>query len=141
MVAELVAEEFVALGPKRIGIWQQDSGIIGCCIEAQTGVLWLLVVYLDLETQLWLLLPQSPGSHAGHLQQRFDPSTHPVGILWNYNQRRLLPAQLYVKSGASIGGLQLPITPMERGPAAMDGAHGGLGVVKSGILEISCATA
>ena len=141
MVAELVAEEFVALGPKRLGIWQQDSGLRGGCVEAQTGVLRLLVVHLDLETQLGLLLPQPPGSHAGHLQQRFDPSTHPVGVLRHYNQRRLLPAQLYVKNGASIGGLQLPITPMERGPAAMDGAHGGLSVVKSGILESSCVTA
>ena len=141
MVAELVAEQFVTLRSKRIGIRQQDSGIRGGCVEVQTGVLRLLVVHLDLETQLGLLLPQPPGSHAGHLQQRFDPSTHPVGIYWNHNQRRLLPAQLYVKSGASIGGLQLPITPMERGPAAMDGAHGGLSVVKSGILESSCATA
>ena len=141
MVAELVAEEFVALRSKRIGIWQQDSRIRGCCVEAQTGVLWLLVVHLDLETQLGPLLPQPPGSNAGHLQQRFDPSTHPVGIYWNHNQRRLLPAQLHVKNRASMGWLQLPITPMDRGPAAIDGAHGGLSVVKSGILEICCATA
>ena len=141
MLAELVAEEFVSLRSKRIGIWQQDSGIRGGCVEAQTGVLWLLVVHLDLETQLGLLLPQPPGSHAGHLQQRFDPSTHPVGVLWNHNQGRLLPAQLHVKNGASMGWLQHPITPMERGPAAMDGAHGGLSVVKSGILEGYCARA